>query len=120
MAPIYFIRQLRARSRSRTGPLGAVAHTGLREHAVKVSFHRRLGEKEPPADLLVPKHLADEREYLGLARGEVFGQRRRQRLEHLGAPSLSELTRRACGGVSSQVRPLWTASSDSSPCLSRG
>src|SRR6266487_1335250 len=53
-----------------THGLGAVTRADLRQHVVDVAFHRRLADHQAPGDLRVGQARRDEREDLGLTRGQ--------------------------------------------------
>src|SRR5207342_1261803 len=57
-----------------THGLGAVTRADLRQHVVDVAFHRRLTDHEALGDLRVGQARRDERENLGLTRGQAVGK----------------------------------------------
>ena len=60
---------------------GARTDAELGEDVHEVGLHGRLAEEELPADLAVRAALGDEREHLGLARGEALVRALRDRIE---------------------------------------
>ena len=64
--------------------LGAVAGADLGEHVVDVGLDRRLADDERRRDLAVRQPGGDQREDLGLARGELVGQARRRAMAAAG------------------------------------